>query len=123
MASNEPTAETRPPLPDGLVAFVKKDCPTCELVAPALEQLARATPLHVYSQDDPAFPKRPSAPPVPESPGEEFADQHHGQRHGKERQADDDDERVDHPESSPHICLPNALPISRRRSRSAATAC
>ncbi len=44
-------------LPDGLVAVVKKDCPTCVLVEPILGFLARAdAPLTVYSQDDPAFP-------------------------------------------------------------------
>ena len=31
----------KPPLPSGLVAFVKRDCPTCVLVAPVLAQLAR----------------------------------------------------------------------------------
>jgi hypothetical protein len=48
----------RPPLPDGLVAFVKRACPTCEVVAPVLAQLAReaSLPLTVYTQDDPAFP-------------------------------------------------------------------
>ncbi len=45
-----------PPLPDGIVAFVKRDCPTCELVVPALEQLAAGGGLTIYSQDDPAFP-------------------------------------------------------------------
>jgi hypothetical protein len=40
-----------------LTAVVKRDCPTCQLVAPVLVQLARAgVPLTVYSQDDPAFP-------------------------------------------------------------------
>ncbi|RMH79849.1 MAG: thioredoxin [Actinomyces sp.] len=50
------TAETRPPLPDGLVAVVKRDCPTCVLIAPVLETLAAAGELTVYTQDDPAFP-------------------------------------------------------------------
>ncbi|MDJ0786118.1 MAG: thioredoxin family protein [Myxococcota bacterium] len=45
-----------PPLPDGLVAFVKRDCPTCELVVPVLQQLASAGELHVFTQDDPGFP-------------------------------------------------------------------
>jgi hypothetical protein len=46
-----------PPLPDGLVAIVKRDCPTCRLVAPVLAVLADADlPLTVYSQDDPTFP-------------------------------------------------------------------
>jgi hypothetical protein len=35
---------------------VKRDCPTCELVAPVLRQLAVTGALTVYSQDDPAFP-------------------------------------------------------------------
>jgi hypothetical protein len=47
----------RPTLPDGLVAFVKRDCPTCELVSPVLAQLAKQLPLTVYTQDDPTFPE------------------------------------------------------------------
>ncbi|MCP5026014.1 MAG: thioredoxin family protein [Actinomycetia bacterium] len=47
----------KPVLPDGLVAVVKRDCPTCELVVPVLGQLAEAGPLAVYSQDDPGFPE------------------------------------------------------------------
>jgi hypothetical protein len=43
-------------LPDGLIAIVKRECPTCELVRPVLRQLADAGPLAVYSQDDPTFP-------------------------------------------------------------------
>ena len=45
-----------PDLPDGWVAVVKRDCPTCALVEPVLQQLAAAGPLTVYSQDDPGFP-------------------------------------------------------------------
>src|SRR5664280_1469484 len=46
------------PLPDGLVVVVvvKRDCPTCRLVAPVLGELARRPPLTVYYQDDPVFP-------------------------------------------------------------------
>ena len=44
-------------IPDGLVAFVKRDCPTCELVAPVLQGLAADGVLTVYSQDDPGFPE------------------------------------------------------------------
>jgi hypothetical protein len=51
-----------PPLPAGLVAVVKRDCPTCRLVAPVLAELARRTRLTVYSQDDPSFP--PGLTPV-----------------------------------------------------------
>jgi hypothetical protein len=38
------------------VAFVKRDCPTCELVGPVLAELAKHVELHVYTQDDPSFP-------------------------------------------------------------------
>jgi hypothetical protein len=54
-------AMSLPRLPDGLVAVVKRDCPTCQLVAPVLGEIAaRGGPLTVYSQDDPGFP--PSVP-------------------------------------------------------------
>ncbi len=44
-------------LPDGLIAVVKRECPTCAAVQPALRQLAAGgEPFAVYSQDDPAFP-------------------------------------------------------------------
>ena len=43
-------------VPDGLVVVVKRDCPTCTLVVPVLQDLAARGALHVYSQDDPAFP-------------------------------------------------------------------
>ena len=55
-------APARPPLPDGLVAFVKRDCPTCTLVAPVLQQLRTSLPIAVYTQDDLAFP--PGLAPV-----------------------------------------------------------
>ena len=43
-------------LTDGLVAVVKQDCPTCQLVAPVLEGLASSgTALQIVSQDDPSF--------------------------------------------------------------------
>jgi len=48
---------TRPPLPDGFVAVVKRDCPTCQIVEPVLVQLADAAVLAaVVTQDDPTFP-------------------------------------------------------------------
>ena len=47
----------RPTLPDGLVAVVKRDCPTCQLVVPVLEELAQTDPLTIYTQDDPTFPE------------------------------------------------------------------
>jgi hypothetical protein len=39
-----------------MIAFVKRDCPTCALVVPVLERLSREVGLEVVSQDDPAFP-------------------------------------------------------------------
>src|SRR5579859_2116248 len=44
-------------LPDGVVAFVKHDCPTCVMVAPVLAALKDAVDLTVYTQDDPTFPE------------------------------------------------------------------
>ncbi len=47
---------------DGLVAIVKRECPTCALVAPLLKDLSLSgIPITLYSQDDPRFP--------PEVPG------------------------------------------------------
>ena len=39
-----------------LVAVVKGDCPTCQMVAPVLRQLVDRGGLTVHSQDDPGFP-------------------------------------------------------------------
>src|ERR1051325_3669434 len=41
---------------NGLVAIVKRDCPTCVMTAPVLGELARRAGLAVYSQDDAGFP-------------------------------------------------------------------
>ena len=49
-----------PPLPDGLVAVVKRDCPTCELVAPVLGDLHDRAGLTVITQDDPSFRPTPT---------------------------------------------------------------
>jgi hypothetical protein len=44
-------------LPEGLIAVVKRDCPTCRLVAPVLSELrAAGVPLTIFTQDDPDFP-------------------------------------------------------------------
>ena len=43
-------------LPDGLLAVVKRDCPTCELVAPVLSDLHERAGLIVFTQDDASFP-------------------------------------------------------------------
>jgi hypothetical protein len=53
MSSDLPSAPT---LPDGLVAVVKRDCPTCELLAPVLGDLHERAGLTVITQDDPSFP-------------------------------------------------------------------
>ncbi len=43
-------------LPDGLIAVVKRDCPTCALVVPVLEEIASKRSILVATQDDPSFP-------------------------------------------------------------------
>jgi thiol-disulfide isomerase/thioredoxin len=44
---------------DGLVVFVKRECPTCKLVEPVMQRVAKALPAFtVVSQDDPKFPSR-----------------------------------------------------------------
>ena len=41
----------------GLVAFVKRACPTCTLIEPQMREAAGAVPgFHAVSQDDPGFP-------------------------------------------------------------------
>jgi hypothetical protein len=44
------------PMTDGFVAVVKRDCPTCQLVVPALVEIAHGRTLLVATQDDPSFP-------------------------------------------------------------------
>ena len=54
----------KPLLPDGLVAVVKRDCPTCSLVEPVRRQLQEVSGrLTVYTQDDPSFPRAQIARP------------------------------------------------------------
>lgn len=48
---------TPPTLPDGFVAFVKRDCPTCELVGDVLGDIEARAGLTTYTQDDPLFPE------------------------------------------------------------------
>lgn len=46
---------------DGLVAFVKRACPTCTLIEREMQEAARAVPAFVaVTQDDPQFPARVS---------------------------------------------------------------
>ena len=47
---------TSPDTGSKLLAFVKRDCPTCELVVPVLRSIASKQPIVVYTQDDPTFP-------------------------------------------------------------------
>lgn len=54
MPSKPPTQPN--PLPDGIVAIVKRDCETCAMVVPVLEQLRDGRGLHIVTQDDPSFP-------------------------------------------------------------------
>ena len=56
MSATETADRSAPPLPDGLVAVVKRDCPTCVAVVPVLAELEREPGLTIVSQDDPAFP-------------------------------------------------------------------
>ena len=42
---------------DGLVAFVKRACPTCTLIESQIQEVARAVPhFRAVTQDDPRFP-------------------------------------------------------------------
>lgn len=42
---------------DGLVAFVKRECPTCTLIEEQMREVARSVPdFSAVSQDDPQFP-------------------------------------------------------------------
>lgn len=44
---------------DGLVAFVKRACPTCSLIETVMQRAAAAVPgFQVVTQDDPDFPAR-----------------------------------------------------------------
>ncbi|MFM8563711.1 MAG: thioredoxin family protein [Acidimicrobiia bacterium] len=49
---------TKPTLVDGLTVIVKRECETCRMVVPAIEQLrASGANVSLYVQDDPAFPE------------------------------------------------------------------
>ncbi|MSO39067.1 MAG: thioredoxin [Ilumatobacteraceae bacterium] len=48
----------RPTLPDGLVIIVKRECATCVMVVPVIEELINGPlPVTVFVQDDPTFPE------------------------------------------------------------------
>ena len=43
--------------PDGLAVFSKHACPTCTLIEPVMQRVAKAVPaFQIVSQDDPKFP-------------------------------------------------------------------
>lgn len=44
---------------DGIIAVVKRDCPTCLLIEPVLAEISETLPITVYTQDDPSFPVTP----------------------------------------------------------------
>ena len=45
------------PVADGLIAFVKRACPTCTLIEAQMRQVAARVPeFRAVSQDDPQFP-------------------------------------------------------------------
>ncbi|MFM8846761.1 MAG: thioredoxin family protein [Actinomycetota bacterium] len=49
---------TKPTLVDGLTVIVKRECETCRMVVPAIEQLrASGANISLYVQDDPRFPE------------------------------------------------------------------
>ena len=56
MQTDVASSSTVPQLPDGLVVVVKRDCPTCVLVAPVLSDLAERADIKVITQDDAEFP-------------------------------------------------------------------
>lgn len=47
-------------LPDGLVIFVRKDCPTCVEIESVLRQLSKSDLVLTVYSDDPGFPARVS---------------------------------------------------------------
>jgi len=42
---------------NGLIAIVKRDCPTCVMIAPVLQEILQSNELTIYTQDDPGFPE------------------------------------------------------------------
>lgn len=54
--SDERNGDLMASLVDGLVVIVKRDCETCTMVVPVLEQLRAEVGLQIITQDDPDFP-------------------------------------------------------------------
>ena len=51
--------ESLPQFKDGLVAYVKRECPTCALIEAQLQEIAEVRPsFQIVTQDDPQFPRR-----------------------------------------------------------------
>src|SRR4029079_10620365 len=61
MANGASPHSDRPALPDGLVVVVKRECETCQMIAPLLRHFDAT----VYTQDDPEFP--PDVSPIHDS--------------------------------------------------------
>ena len=61
MANGATPHSDRPALPDGLVVVVKRECETCQMIAPLLRHFDAT----VYTQDDPGFP--PDVSPIHDS--------------------------------------------------------
>lgn len=59
--TDDPQAPTTlPPLPNGVLAVVKRECETCRTIFPVLEQLDAAFDLTVYTQEERGFPHSPT---------------------------------------------------------------
>lgn len=52
----EARPDLAPPLPEGLVAVVKQECETCQVIVPVLQRLVTTCDMTVYVQDDRDFP-------------------------------------------------------------------
>ena len=50
--------DLRPKLPEGLIAVVKRDCETCQLIGPVLGDIEARIGLTTYTQDDIGFPEQ-----------------------------------------------------------------
>jgi hypothetical protein len=57
MTQAHPKVSTKPQLSNGLTVVVKRDCETCRMVVPVLEQLRTQGALTVVVQDDAEFPE------------------------------------------------------------------
>ena len=103
-------APPSPPLPDGLVVVVKRECETCQMVAPVLAQLGRRPRPHRLHPGRPGLPGGPR-PGVRRRPGPQLAPRHRDRAH-----AHQGDRR---PRGRPHRRLAPAAVGGRHRCRRA----